>query len=124
MPEAIKHEQGRPRERRSHRVQLLAGSKLAQLADGEQALVNSHHHQAIECVGEGLRATAWAPDGLIEAVEDERADRWAVGVQWHPEIAWAEDQFSTRLFASFIAAAREYAKAQGLAMRSEFESVR
>ena len=124
LPEAIKHEQGSPRERRSHRVHLLAGSKLAQLAEGADALVNSHHHQAIECVGQGLRATAWATDGLIEAVEDERAERWAVGVQWHPEIAWAEDQFSTRLFAAFIAAAGEYARAHTCAASPEPESVR
>ena len=106
LPEAIKHEQGAPRQRRSHRVRLLAGSRLNALASGAEALVNSHHHQAIEQVERGLRATAWAADGLVEALEDVRAERWAVGVQWHPEIAWAEDEFSTHLFAAFNAAAR------------------
>ena len=124
LPEAIKHEQGAPRERRSHRVRLLAGSKLAQLAGAESAQVNSHHHQAIECVGRGLRATAWATDGLIEAVEDERTERWAVGVQWHPEIAWAGDEFSTRLFAAFVAATRRYADAAGRGAQPELTSVR
>lgn len=109
LPAALKHEQGAPRGRRSHRVRLLVGSKLAELAAAESALVNSHHHQAIETVGRGLRATAWAADGLIEGAEDVRAERWAVGVQWHPEIDWAGDEFSTRLFDAFVAAAREYA---------------
>jgi putative glutamine amidotransferase len=112
LPEALKHEQGAPRARRSHRVRLLAESKLAQLAAAESAMVNSHHHQALETVGQGLRATAWAADGLIEGAEDMRADRWAVGVQWHPEIDWASDEFSTRLFTSFIAAARDFAATQ------------
>jgi putative glutamine amidotransferase len=108
QPEAILHEQGAPRGRRSHRVRLLPESGLSELACGESALVNSHHHQAIETVGEGLRATAWTADGLIEALEDQRTDRWAMGVQWHPEIEWEEDSFSENLFKSFIAAARLY----------------
>ncbi|HEX8071379.1 MAG TPA: gamma-glutamyl-gamma-aminobutyrate hydrolase family protein [Pyrinomonadaceae bacterium] len=109
LPAAIKHEQGAPRERRSHNVRLLAGSRLAELAGGERLLVNSHHHQAIETAGEHLRATAWAADGLIEALEDERAARWAVGVQWHPEIDWAGEDFAPRLFRAFVAAARAHA---------------
>jgi putative glutamine amidotransferase len=108
LPEAILHEQGAPRGRRSHRVRLLPESALAELAGGESALVNSHHHQAIETVGEGLRATAWTADGLIEALEDQRPDRWARGVQWHPEVEWEEDAFSENLFKSFVAAARQF----------------
>jgi len=108
LPEAILHEQGAPRERRSHRVRLLSESQLAEMAGGESALVNSHHHQAIETVGEGLRATAWTADGLIEALEEQRTDRWALGVQWHPEIDWEQDDFSERLFRSFIEAARRF----------------
>lgn len=107
-PDAIKHEQGAPRDRRSHEVRLLGGSSLAELAQAEKAPVNSHHHQAIESVGENLRATAWAPDGLIEGVEDTREDRWAIGVQWHPEIGWLEDMFSAKLFSAFTAAAISY----------------
>ncbi|MCA1564968.1 MAG: gamma-glutamyl-gamma-aminobutyrate hydrolase family protein [Acidobacteria bacterium] len=108
LPEAIGHEQGAPRGRRSHRVRLLAESGLSRLAGGESALVNSHHHQAIEIVGEGLRATAWTADGLIEAVEDQRTDRWAQGVQWHPEIEWEQDAFSENLFKAFVAAAQQF----------------
>ena len=36
----------------------------------------------------GLRTTAWAPDGIVEAVECIDDDRFLVGVQWHPE--WLE----------------------------------
>jgi putative glutamine amidotransferase len=111
MPEAINHQQGAPRERRSHRVRLLEGSLLAQLAGNDGALVNSHHHQAIETVGRELVATAWTADGLVEGLEDPRGDRFALAVQWHPEIAWEADEFSRAIFGNFVEAARDYAKA-------------
>ena len=112
MPKAIKHQQGAPRDRRSHRVRLLEGSALADLAGSDHLLVNSHHHQAIETVGRELVAAAWTADGLVEALEDPRDDRFVLGVQWHPEIAWERDNFSQALFQRFVAAAGEYARAQ------------
>lgn len=112
LPEAIKHEQGAPRDRRSHRVRLLEGSLIAQLAESETALVNSHHHQAVETVGRELVATAWTSDGLVEAFEDPRGDRFALAVQWHPEIAWERDDFSRAIFERFVEAARRYASAR------------
>lgn len=102
LPGAIKHEQGVPRDRPSHRVSLMTGSTLAELAAGDCALVNSHHHQAVETVGRDLLATAWTSDGLVEAVEDPRADRFVLGVQWHPELGWNNDAFSQSLFKRFI----------------------
>ena len=112
LPGAIKHQQGAPRDRRSHRVRLLEGSLLSRLADGMDAMpVNSHHHQAIETLGRELVATAWTADGLVEGVEDPRGDRFALGVQWHPEIGWRDDEFSQAIFGSFVVAARSYANA-------------
>lgn len=108
-PNAIKHEQGLPRTRHSHRVRILEGSMLGQLAGGDSAPVNSHHHQALETVGRELVATAWASDGLIEAVEDPRDDRWVLGVQWHPELAWEQDSLSLSLFSKFIEEAKKFA---------------
>ncbi|MFL6231297.1 MAG: gamma-glutamyl-gamma-aminobutyrate hydrolase family protein [Pyrinomonadaceae bacterium] len=110
LPAAIKHEQGAPRGRRSHGIRLLAGSLLAELADSESSLVNSHHHQAVETVGTNLRATAWTSDGLVEGIEDTRGDRWAVGVQWHPEIDWSDDRLSSNLFSAFNSAAERFAQ--------------
>jgi putative glutamine amidotransferase len=108
--DAIKHEQGAPRDRHSHRVRLLEDSVIGQLAKAATAPVNSHHHQAIENLGRKLVATAWAPDGLVEAVEDPRSDRFVLGVQWHPELGWERDPFSQSLFRRFIAEARLYAE--------------
>lgn len=106
---ALKHEQGAPRERHSHGIKFKPDSLVARLAGGKELRVNSHHHQALETLGRQLQATAWSADGLIEAVEDTLEGRWGVGVQWHPEIGWRDDDFSRALFESFISAARTYA---------------
>lgn len=106
---ALKHEQGAPRERHSHGLKIKPESLCARLAGGETLRVNSHHHQALETIGRGLEATAWSPDGLVEAVEDTREGLWAVGVQWHPEIGWRTDDFSRALFEAFISAAHAHA---------------
>jgi putative glutamine amidotransferase len=47
--------------------------------------VNSFHHQAIRDVAPPLRPTAWAEDGLVEAVEGASGESWLLAVQWHPE---------------------------------------
>ena len=105
VPDAIKHEQGPPRERPSHRVRMLENTKLANIAGiagAGDAIVNSHHHQAIESVGANLVATAWTSDGVIEAIEDPRPDRFVMAVQWHPELGWETDGLSQRLFQTFV----------------------
>lgn len=102
VPDAIKHEQGPPRDRPSHRIRLLENTRLSTIAGAVDALVNSHHHQAIESVGANLVATAWATDGVIEAMEDPRLDQFIVAVQWHPELGWQNDLLSQRLFRAFV----------------------
>lgn len=102
LPDAIKHEQGPPRERPSHSIRLLENTKLAAIAGALDAVVNSHHHQAVESIGADLVATAWTTDGVIEAMEDPRPDRFIMAVQWHPELGWETDGLSQRLFRRFV----------------------
>ena len=111
LPEAIKHEQGAPRDRASHRISLAEKTRLSEVAQVQAAAVNSHHHQAIETLGANLVATAWATDGIIEAVEDPRPDRFVVAVQWHPELGWERDALSQRLFEAFVAEASKTTEA-------------
>lgn len=97
----------------SHRVRIAPGSRLAGIlgADGDgsrEFTVPTAHHQAIDRLGDGLIAAAWATDGMIEAVELTRpADRgtgqhpFVIAVQWHPEAGG-----DPRLFQALIAAAR------------------
>jgi putative glutamine amidotransferase len=75
-----------PLQDRGHRIELAADSKLRELY-GPTADVNRFHHQAIERLGEGVRACAHAEDEVIEAIEIDGAD--AIGVQWHPEFVEA-----------------------------------
>jgi len=104
---AIKHEQGVPRDRPSHKVSLMGDSRLGRIATVEEAIVNSHHHQAVANLGEDLVAVSWSSDGIIEALEDPRRDRFVVAVQWHPELGWREDQLSQRIFKAFVSEAKK-----------------
>jgi len=98
---AIKHEQGAPAYRVSHGIRIEERSVLSSLAeDATEARVNSSHHQAIAKVGEHLRATAWAPDGIVECLEDTRSDRFSLAVQWHPELL--TDGLSKSIFDRFV----------------------
>jgi putative glutamine amidotransferase len=72
-----------PRDQVAHRIRIRPGSLLAELEDGVSMGVNSIHHQAVHETGRELQATAWAEDGVIEAIE--HSSRPVIGVQWHPE---------------------------------------
>jgi putative glutamine amidotransferase len=69
-----------------HAVRGEAGSLLERTLGTRTASVNSRHHQAIRDLAPGLKAVAWADDGVIEGAEpaDTNAS-WIVAVQWHPE---------------------------------------
>ncbi len=106
----IKHEQGVPLERNSHSIKIEEESRLSRLiTHAESVQVNSHHHQAVREVGKNLRATAWAKDGVIECLEDERSDRFVFAVQWHPELSWKTDNLSLNIFKEFVKAADDFA---------------
>jgi putative glutamine amidotransferase len=70
----------------------------------DAADVNSMHHQAVKALGRGLRAVAWAPDQIIEAVELEDLSRFVVGVQWHPEELVRHQDSARRLFSALVEA--------------------
>jgi putative glutamine amidotransferase len=109
LPEVVGHEEHRPTPGTfaEHGVTLAAGSRLADVLDGDHAPVKSHHHQGYGRLGEGLREVAWAEDGTIEAVEDP-SKRFALGVLWHPEEG--ED---ARLFEALVAEAKAFRAARG-----------
>lgn len=110
---SILHEQGIPLERNSHSITFDNESTIARLITTEKVLVNSHHHQAIRKVGENLRATAWAKDGMVECIEDTRKNRFVLGVQWHPELSWKTDSLSNGIFTEFVKAADQFAEKRG-----------
>jgi putative glutamine amidotransferase len=97
-----------PEDRARHDVIIERGTKLSGIIGERELNVNSSHHQAIGRIGDGLRVTAHAPDGVIEGLEDPRHPFY-VGVQWHPEDMKDEGSASS-LFGAFVDAARRYAK--------------
>jgi putative glutamine amidotransferase len=85
-----------------HDVEVLTKTRLAGIL-GDRHDVKSHHHQGFDSLGRGLRESARAPDGTVEALEDP-ARRFTLGVLWHPEAG--EDM---ALFEALVAEAAEYA---------------
>lgn len=69
-----------------HPVRVEADSLIAKLVGRTSFEVNSRHHQLVDraAIGGGLRPVAFAPDGVVEALEDSRR-RFFIAVQWHPE---------------------------------------
>ncbi|WP_434418538.1 gamma-glutamyl-gamma-aminobutyrate hydrolase family protein [Nannocystis pusilla] len=110
VPGALVHRDAARYDDNEHTVRLHEESWLAPLYGSREILVNSVHHQAIKALAPGLRACAWAPDGIVEAAADERRDIY--GVQWHPE--WLDPgspHYDRRaagdpIFAAFIARVR------------------
>lgn len=85
----------------AHAVALTEGGILARLVGGSEAIVNSLHSQGIDRLAASLYADATAPDGQIEAVSMPSAKGFVLGVQWHPEWRWAENELSRAIFSSF-----------------------
>jgi putative glutamine amidotransferase len=92
------------RYRPKHKVAL--SGHLAALLGKSETMVNSSHEQAIDRLGEGLVAEAVAEDGTTEAVSLPSARGFVLGVQWHPEWAYTENEDSLALFRAFGAACR------------------
>lgn len=84
----------------SHPVELEPGSLVAKAMGIDRADGFSHHHQAIDELGDGLRAVGWTEDGVIEAVEMETG--WLLGVQWHPEETATFDPAHQGLFDALV----------------------
>lgn len=94
-----------------HPISIESNSRLAKMAGGDKALVNSSHHQSVLEPGRDLRVVARSTDGVVEALEGTNASHWLVGVQWHPERMADTDSFAQTLFASLVQAARTRALA-------------
>lgn len=66
-----------------HTVRTSEGSLIRNLTGAGEISVNSFHHQAVKTPAPGFKATAFAPDGVIETVESDNGRM--LGIQWHPE---------------------------------------
>ena len=103
LPEVVGDEKHKhtPGQYADHDVDVDPDTRLGSLI-GDRAPVKSHHHQGFGRLGEGLRESARAEDGTLEALEDP-SRRFALGVLWHPEAG--EDM---RLFEALVEESRAY----------------
>jgi len=91
-----------------HPVRIDEGTKLADILGMPLMQVNSLHHQGLKKIAAPLRSVAYAPDGLVEAVELAHHP-FGVAVQWHPE--WLVDQPGMmNLFRRFVEACSQARK--------------
>lgn len=100
------HEQTHDRTQPQHPVDVKDGTLLAELVGKGQLMVNSTHHQACHRIPEGVKVSAVAPDGVVEAIEDARY-AFALGVQWHPELLIQSVPAHLSLYKGLVARARE-----------------
>lgn len=104
LPGALDHAYpGHLRTTLVHQVKIEEGTRVAEILGEPILRVNSLHHQGLKDLAPFLRPAAYAPDGLVEAVELPDHP-FGIAVQWHPE--WLTDQEPTRnLFRKFVEAA-------------------
>lgn len=100
LPDVVGHDRHAPDPVKMavHDVQVSASSRLGQIL-GPSIAVPTRHHQAVQRLGTGLLAVAWADDQIVEAVELQ-GHPFGLGVQWHPEEG--ED---LRIFTELVGAA-------------------
>jgi putative glutamine amidotransferase len=87
-----------------NKVALEPDSMLATTMGAERVTCSCHHHQALDRLGDAVRVSARADDGVIEGVEVDGA--WALAVQWHPEDTAGTDPAQQRLFDALVSEAR------------------
>jgi putative glutamine amidotransferase len=78
---------------------------LARIYGEGELVVNSEHRYAINRVARGFHVSARALDGIIEAIEADAEDWFAIGVQWRPAAVTASG-LDIQLFRGLIDAAR------------------
>jgi len=94
-------------EKDAHEVSVKEESFLYSILGTSKITVNSAHHQAVKKIGEGLRLSATASDGIIEGVESENMEeRFILGIQWHPEALLDSHTEQRKIFEKFIEATK------------------
>jgi putative glutamine amidotransferase len=94
-----------PEDDPEHGVKFEAGSLLAGLAGGQEAVVNSSHHQAVKQPGRDLKVTGLSTDGIVEGLEWTGDANWVLAVQWHPE-RMKRDPLARKIFSELVTAAK------------------
>jgi putative glutamine amidotransferase len=86
-----------------HPVLLEPGTRIEEIYERDEICVDNDHCQTVRRVGDGLRVSGLAPDGVIEVIEATEPTWFCLGIQWHPKTDGPVTP-DVRLFESFIAA--------------------
>lgn len=100
-PTTLKHCQNAPKWYATHDINIVEGSIHEKLFKAPKIRVNSFHHQAIKDLASGFIISAYASDGIIEAIEYNQCS-FCVGVQYHPELMWEKERKFLHLFIQLI----------------------
>jgi putative glutamine amidotransferase len=103
QPQALQHRHPPERGLR-HAIMVDADTRMARVYGEGEIVVNSEHRKAVAKVGKGFRVTARALDTIVEGIEAESEEWFALGVQWHPASASASG-LDIQLFRALIDAA-------------------
>ena len=107
-PAVLEHKQAGSRSDATHSVTVTESNSNVGASIAGSCRVNSLHHQAIKRLGHGLKVTAHAEDGLVEAIESADEYPFLLAVQWHPE-EMTDRPEQRKIFEEFIAKCREAA---------------
>ena len=97
-----------------HTLELVPDSIMGRVYGDGELRVNSRHHMAIDELAPGFEVTARCPDGIVEAIESQMEDWFAMGTQFHPEASTAS-ALDLRIFEEFLTGVKEYASPMRLA---------
>lgn len=103
----LKHRQNAPGYYGTHGIEIYSESRLIKIIGQSKIRVNSFHHQAVKEVAPGFIISAVAHDGVIEGIESVN-NKFAIGVQFHPELMWQNNPPINALFTEFIREAKTF----------------
>ncbi len=107
LPNAIPHKDPQDPGHR-HSLDVVPGSLMERVYGDGEIRVSSRHHMALDEVADGFNVTARCPDGVVEAIESDMADWFAIGTQFHPENE-AASALDVRVFEEFLDGIRQNA---------------
>lgn len=93
--------------RKTHEIEIDKNSKLYEIYSRTKIEVNSFHHQGLKKVAKGFKVIAKATDGIVEAIEYE-GNNFILGLQFHPEMMFENDEEQLKVFKYFIKKIENY----------------
>lgn len=108
---SLKHQQEANLYNPSHRISINEGSLLEKIFMENELWVNTSHHQAVKKVAKGFIVSAKTSDNIVEAIESTD-HRFVLGLQWHPELMYLQDNKMLKPFIALCEAAKDYRREQ------------